>query len=240
MKIYSGSNVGQIRKNNEDYVYISHQRKIYIVADGMGGHNAGEVASQKTVEFFLEYLDRFEEIKTDILADALSYANQNVFQLSQTNSEYKGMGTTFTAAHFNGNMSTIIHVGDSRAYKFSQNESHQITEDHTLVHALYKKGKLTESEYINHPNSHVLVKAVGTSEYIIPDIYNEFFKDDDYLILSSDGLTDHVTMEELSEYIRTYREPNKIVDALIRFANEKGGSDNISIICIKFENEKEL
>ena len=86
MKIYSGSNVGQIRKNNEDYVYISHQRKIYIVADGMGGHNAGEVASQKTVEFFLEYLDRFEEIKTDILADALSYANQNVFQLSQTNS----------------------------------------------------------------------------------------------------------------------------------------------------------
>ena len=240
MKIYSYSNIGKVRKNNEDYVYSDENTGIHIVADGMGGHNAGEVASKETVEAFVEYLIKFDRINKDNLLEALSYANKAVYNLSINNSKFAGMGTTFTGAYIENFIATIIHVGDSRAYKFSEGILVQITDDHTLLNELYKKGNISDNEYENSKNKHVLVKAIGTQSIVLPDVFIENFKANDYLILSSDGLTDQVALDEINLHIIKYKEPKEIVEKLINSANEKGGNDNISLVCIKFENKKEL
>jgi len=240
MRYYLGSDKGNIRKNNEDYVYFDENHKVFIIADGMGGHNAGEIASEMAIESFVGFLDSIDDFTNMEMLNAITYCNNFVYKASLKNEEYKGMGTTFTAAHIDGGVASIIHIGDTRAYKVTENNIKQITEDHTLVEQLHKSGEITKEQTFNHPDNHILIKALGTKDVIVPTIYSEKFESGDYLVMTSDGLTDLVTDEELHNIVNLIKQPEDIVKKLIEVANEKGGKDNISIICVKFNGKKEL
>ncbi len=240
MKHFSLTDTGKVRKKNEDFLYTNHDRGLFIIADGMGGHNAGEIASRKAVEIFVSDLPNVQTVSESELVDSLMHANKQVYRLAQEYPEYKGMGTTFTAARIRGNTVTIVHVGDSRAYRYSKGKIEQLTIDHTLPYELYRIGKISEEEYLNHPESHMLFKAVGTQEYILPDHLQEEFLNGDFLLICSDGLSNKVDASEIATMIDEYNEPEMVVKKLIELANQRGGQDNISVICVKFEECKEL
>lgn len=240
MKHFSLTDIGKVRKNNEDFLYANHDRGLFIVADGMGGHNAGEVASRKAVEIFVSDLPNVQTVSESELVDSLMHANKQVYRLAQENQEYNGMGTTFTAARIRGNTVTIVHVGDSRAYRYSKGTIKQLTIDHTLPYELYRIGKISEEEYLNHPESHMLFKAVGSQEYLLPDHLKEEFLGGDILLMCSDGLSNRVDSSELVTMIDKLNEPEAIAKEMIDLANQRGGQDNISVICVKFEEDKEL
>ncbi|MBN2260989.1 MAG: Stp1/IreP family PP2C-type Ser/Thr phosphatase [Clostridiales bacterium] len=239
MQYFLETDSGLVRKNNEDYIFFDELHNIFIIADGMGGHNAGEVASKMAVQSFVEFLNKLEKFNVIEMLNAISYCNTSVYKASLKNKSYKGMGTTFTACHVDENIVNIIHIGDTRAYKITKESIIQITEDHTLVQELFKQKKITEKEMINHPNSHILFKALGTKNSIFPSVYSEKFEEDSFLLMTSDGLTDLINDEEIREIVNKIDVPQSIVENLIATAIEKGGNDNISIICVKFGQEKE-
>ncbi|MCK5762619.1 MAG: Stp1/IreP family PP2C-type Ser/Thr phosphatase [Clostridiales bacterium] len=240
MRYYLDSDKGIARKNNEDSVFFDENHRIFIIADGMGGHNAGEVASKMAIETFVDFLTSIKEFSALEMLNAISSCNNIVYEASLKNDNYKGMGTTFTAAHINTDLVSIIHVGDTRAYKIAENDINQITEDHTLVAQLHKSGRISRDEALNHPNNHILIKALGTKNTIVPTIYSEKFKQGDYLVMTSDGVTDLINDNELKNIVNLIQKPENIVKKLIEAANDKGGKDNISIICVKFDGEREL
>ncbi len=240
MRYYLGTDKGLLRKNNEDSVYFDENHRIFIIADGMGGHNAGEVASKMAVESFVDFLESKNEFSAVEMLNAISYCNNFVYEASLKNKDYKGMGTTFTATHIDTDTVKIIHVGDTRAYRITEKDIVQITEDHTLVEQLQRNGNIKKDEALNHPQNHILIKALGTKDTIIPAIYSEKFDHGDYLIMTSDGVTDLINDEELKNIVNSIQQPENIVKKIIETANVKGGKDNISIICVKFDVEREL
>ncbi|MEA3422259.1 MAG: protein phosphatase 2C domain-containing protein, partial [Bacillota bacterium] len=216
------------------------KHRIFIIADGMGGHNAGEVASKMAIESFVDFLMSIDEFSAMEMLNAISSCNNVVYEASLNNNDYNGMGTTFTAAYIDTDLVSIIHIGDTRAYKITETDIVQITEDHTLVEQLHKSGGITKDELLNHPKNHILTKALGTKDTIVPTIYSEKFEQGDYLVMTSDGATDLINDVELKKIVDSNQQPENIVKKLIEAANYKGGKDNISIICVKFDGEREL
>lgn len=242
MKYYFDTDIGKVRKNNEDYIYYDSQTNIFVLADGMGGHNAGEIASQKASEYLFEYLHAKGDsiVDANILKKAVIFSNNKLLKTSKENPELAGMGTTFTCALIRGNKVIVAHIGDTRAYKISKDSIVQITEDHTVSNQLYKLGKISKKELRDHKSKHILIKALGTIENLTPDIYDEDFEKETYLLICSDGLTDQVNDKEIFTIVNENKKLETIVEKLIGKANDCGGIDNVSIVCIKFEDEKEL
>lgn len=247
MNVGAVSDIGLRRDNNQDSMFASLDENfpLFIVADGMGGHKAGDVASSMAVKGIIKDL---QENNLDLnneymikkrIREAIVDVNDKIYLKSLEIPEYVGMGTTITLAFVKGDRIYIGHVGDSRAYLVRENKLTQITEDHSLVNELIKCGTITPQEAINHPQKNMITRAAGTSSKIEMDYFILKYQINDILILCSDGLTnmiDEATI--LSEISKNQgKGMNELCKRLVDIAKDNGGRDNITVICINLNNE---
>jgi len=239
MRVYCETNKGLMRENNEDNYIVEESGKVslYAVADGMGGHKAGEIASSVAIDTIRECFKSNGE-KGDFKApsfimESINAANSKIREAALNKEEFSGMGTTITMAvvDLELKIAYIGNVGDSRAYIIKDDKITQITEDHTYVHELVKDGKITLEEAKHHPKRNVITRAVGTEEHVHVDIFEIELFDNDVILLCTDGLTTHLTDDRILSTIREYG-CSESVQKLIKFANDNGGTDNITIIIV--------
>jgi len=232
MIFYAKTHKGKIRSKNEDCIYVPKENDGFfaVVADGMGGHNAGEVASKIVVDTIVEALSVLTpaEITQEVLKKAISLANKNVWEESADNPQVSGMGSTATAAVFNKDSVMIGHVGDSRAYLFCDGALLQITKDHSYVQLLIDNGNISAEVALFHPQRNIITKAIGTQEKVEADVFTLVFKKNDCVMLCSDGLNATVPDDTIAK-ILTDGIP-LAADNLVEAALEGGGIDNISVI----------
>jgi protein phosphatase len=252
MKIrYAGStHVGMKRSHNEDNFFLLAEENLYIVADGMGGHASGEVASQIAVEtlanFFID-TSRDKEITWPFKEDrSLTYdenrlvtgvklANRRVFETAQSDPRYRGMGTTIVALVCGGTGAYLCHVGDSRGYLIADGSIKQLTEDHSLLNDYLKVHKLTAEEIEHFPHKNVIVRALGMKETVVVDIFRLDPKANEIYLLCSDGLSSMVGDAQILEIMKEGgRDLEKNCQALIAKANATGGIDNITVVVVEF------
>lgn len=243
------SDVGMVRTNNEDNcLFVSpkdaqQQREkgfLAIVADGMGGHAAGEIASQLAVDIISQTFKNQQSGIEKALKMAFLNANAAIYKSAQTNQHQKGMGTTCTAVVLKGQELYYAHVGDSRLYALNKNGFIQISQDHTYVNELVKQGSLSAEAALNHPERNVLSRAMGTQKEVIVDAdkVTFLFEANDKLLLCTDGLYDYLEDAEMAHILKT----NTINDAaqnMVNLAKQRGGHDNITVIVLTSENDQE-
>ena len=246
MVVGAVSDVGLKRQNNQDYMFASTEKDfpLFVIADGMGGHNAGEVASSMAVKTILDkFRVNLQNLKNEkniklLIKEAIQEANDNIYLKSFEKQEFNGMGTTITMAYIYDNKIYIGHVGDSRAYVVKNRELSQITEDHSLVNELVKNGSITPAEAINHPQRNMITRAVGTSYKINLDLYILNYENKDKLVLCSDGLTNMVDDNTILEVINSNDlDMYKVCNELVSLAKNNGGRDNITVVGINLEKE---
>ncbi|MNZ78153.1 Serine/threonine phosphatase stp [compost metagenome] len=243
MLIANRSDIGRVRQVNEDQSWVGQLANgvtLAIVADGMGGHQAGDVASQKAVDAFRTMLEQ-SAAKADLslqegkmlIRQAISQANEVVHELASRHERYYNMGTTIVAALVKQQNAIIGHVGDSRAYKISEGNITQLTADHTLVNELVKSGQLSTEEALHHPRRNVLTRAVGTEAQIDIDVQTVEWSESDTLVLCSDGLSNMVSDEQILETV-TMKELDLEAKAerLVQLALHAGGDDNITVVLL--------
>ena len=234
------SDIGNVRKINEDFVgfYEDNEFDIYIVADGMGGHNAGEVASKLAVETTISSIKSLENID-DIeksLTESIKIANKKIFQLSQNSEGLVGMGTTITACLVKDNKMVVANVGDSSCYIMKHNGISKVTKDHSLVQQLIDEGSITEEEAANHPNKNIITRALGTNLCVEIDTFKIDLSDIKKVILCSDGLSNLVSTDEMYDIILNNNN-EEACRRLVDLSKLKGGRDNISVIVFEGECE---
>ena len=226
-KVYQATHVGKVRYNNEDALAVI-EPQTYVVADGMGGAQAGEVASRmliETVEGFLSKTPRPWVEK--VLAQSILLANDKILNMARRHNEYHGMGTTATILSLDGMTAHFAHVGDSRLYRLRGEEFQQITEDHNYVETLVRRGELTAEQARLHPMKNVLTQAVGAMANLHIDAGNFLAQSGDRFLLCTDGLTNMVEDADIKKILQTATEP---AEALIEAALEAGGKDNVTVI----------
>lgn len=226
------TDVGKRRTNNQDAIYVSEEQKLFVVADGMGGHQAGEVASQSTVEAIADYIKNSSEMPIrQMIEESVDAANKAVYLKSLEDEAYRGMGTTCSLVIIRDDLIHIGHVGDSRIY-FIDDDMVQITTDHTLVEDLVSVGEITKKEARNHPKRHVITRAIGTDPSVQLD-YNKYeLSKAKKILICSDGLSEMISDKELFEMINTH-DIDQAVSRLVQLANDRGGNDNISVVLIE-------
>lgn len=237
---------GKVRAHNEDRVGVFKNHSgnyIAIVADGMGGHNAGDVASEMTLTKLQEAWEQTEEFSTPELAEAwlteqITKINTLIFEHAQENKACEGMGTTIVAAICTTTFTTIAHIGDSRCYMLNDLGFNQLTEDHSLVNELVRSGEISQEEAERHPRKNMLLRALGTDASIQIDLKTITFEYNDLLLLCSDGLSNKVSKEEIATILSQAKELEEKAAALIQLANDNGGEDNITLIIVN--NEEKL
>ena len=230
MKIAAGvaTDIGKVREGNEDSYLVDPPLFLFAVADGMGGHRGGEVASHLA----LETVESLARAGTGTLAEHVHEANRTVFERSQRDRHVTGMGTTLTAARIVDGAVYLAHVGDSRAYLLRAGAFRQLTEDHTLVNRMVKAGEITADEAEVHPHRNVLTRALGTEADVEVDEAEVPLMDGDRLLLCSDGLFGMVTEDQIQAILETEPDPQHAADRLIRAANRAGGVDNITALVL--------
>ncbi len=234
MKAVGNSVIGMRRTNNEDAIYINEQKNLYLVADGMGGCNAGEVASSTAISAFVEAMENAENGETlDKMMSAIAQCNKKVYQKSRENVEFLDMGTTLVAVTVENEKMFIVHVGDSRVYLFRENNLQQITTDHSYVMELVKIGSITREEAEVHPKRNIITRAIGIREEVEADTVIEDVKQGDKILLCTDGLSNMVSKGEMTKILIEQCSTEEKVKKLVVLANEKGGLDNISLILIE-------
>ncbi|QSX06858.1 Stp1/IreP family PP2C-type Ser/Thr phosphatase [Sedimentibacter sp. zth1] len=245
MNAYYGTNSGKVRNNNEDNLIVYEYGNYYlcVVADGMGGHKAGEIASNLTVEtiknYFVSRIQKGSFKPPKFIMEAASLANKTVYEQSIIKEDYNGMGTTVTMAVIDKSekIAYIGNVGDSRTYLINKERISQITDDHTYVQELVKKGEITDLEAKHHSERNIITRAIGSQDEVDVDIFEIEIDDEDTLLLCSDGLTTHINDNDIFEYINKFGA--NCVDKLISLANENGGTDNITVIIINTSDRGE-
>lgn len=241
MRAFATSDVGKTRQINEDFYYISSEYepiKLFIVADGMGGYNGGEIASKLAVESARRYIQsNFESAKNDkesllnLVKNSSMYANMIVYEKAMKNEELKNMGTTLDICLIYENKAFISHIGDSRVYRIRKDFMRKLTKDHSYVQQLVDEGKITKEESVNHPKKNMLIKALGCTEYIEPDVTVKGFIKGDIMLMCTDGLTNMIPENEILKILKENLDnPSKV---LVDKANELGGLDNITTVIIK-------
>ena len=239
MKAFAKTDIGKARKINQDYYYIPTTDKLdlYILADGMGGYNGGEIASKLAIDSVKKYIENnFEKEKEtkesilNLIKSAIEYANMIVYKKSKEVKELEGMGTTLDVCLIYNNKIFIGHVGDSRIYRIRQNVMRKLTKDHSYVQKLIEDGTITREEAMTHPKKNMLMKALGCTPYVEPDVRARNYIVGDILIMCSDGLTNMVKEEEI--YKTVIEDAVEAPKKLIEQANKLGGYDNITVITI--------
>ncbi len=236
MQAYGISDIGKVRQNNEDSFCISSLVDgLYIVADGMGGHNAGEVASNLAIRLVEEYISIHiddDNSLNEILSCALRRANDEIYNMSRHNLDMSGMGTTLTLSLIRAEDLYFSHVGDSRGYILSGGNLKQITTDHTLVEELYQSGSISEEDVKTHPQKNIITNAIGTEIISKSDIELTDKSIVDKILLCTDGLSNYLTNDEIEDVMKMNDEPKKICEILVETANDRGGDDNITVIVV--------
>jgi len=239
LKTFSITDIGRKRKLNQDFVYTSeipvgNLPNIFIVADGMGGHNAGDYASKVTVETMMKEIESsFEKNPTLILRKAIEAANEVIRRKAGEEAAFEGMGTTVVAATCVGKYLQVANVGDSRLYIINQKEIKQITRDHSLVEEMVRMGGIGREEARNHPDKNIITRAIGALDTVEPDFFTEELKEGDIILMCSDGLTNMLEDEEIRMILSGARDIVEKAQELVQAANENGGRDNISVILIE-------
>ena len=248
---FSGeTNIGMKRKHNEDSFLIPDYERVAVVADGMGGHASGEVASGMAVESVGEYLhstlehpivtwpfklDTGIRYDTNRLVIAIKHANQRIYETAQQDESKHGMGTTIVAALFSDDRAIVAHVGDSRCYRLRRNQLIQLTEDHSLLNDYMKMKRLSGEDSGRFTQKNVIVRALGMKESVQVDTMIDQPQIEDIYLLCSDGLSGMVTDPQIAEIMRSESDLDNACDRLIRAANDAGGTDNITAILCRIE-----
>ena len=243
MEISLLTDVGQKRKNNQDYVNLFVNRAghtMIILADGMGGHRAGNIASEMAVTdlgvaWVDTQIDTVNEVR-EWFAHNLEIENQKIYQLGRDEA-YKGMGTTLEALAIIDNQAIYAHIGDSRIGLVRGEEYYQLTSDHSLVNALLKAGQLTQEEAEAHPQKNIITQSIGQKDEIQPDMGIITLEPGDYILLNSDGLTNMISGSEICDIVTSDISLDDKAATLIRFANNAGGLDNISVALVSIKEE---
>lgn len=238
LKTFSITDIGKRRKLNQDYVYTSERPvgnlpNVFIVADGMGGHNAGDYASKYTVETIVrEIAASFEVNPEKILAKAIEVANEDIIRLARENVEMEGMGTTVVAATCMGKYLRVANVGDSRLYVVGEKIT-QITRDHSLVEEMVRMGGIDRETARNHPDKNIITRAIGAAEKVEVDFFDVELKPGEIVLMCSDGLTNMLEDEEIRMILNGQRDIVEKAEELVKAANNNGGKDNIAVILIE-------
>ena len=227
MKMYGGTDIGLVRETNQDNFYIDEAKNWAVVADGMGGHNGGETASNLAVEEIKKSMAEEAE-----LTEAVEAANSVVYNMSVENRYLDGMGTTVVLCRVEGGKAHFAHVGDSRAYILRGGELKQITKDHSIVQQLIDCGTITEEQAKYHPQRNLITRAVGTEKGILVDYNTAELLEGDIVVMCSDGLSSYVSEQVIAETVKG-SEGDAAVKRLIELANESGGKDNVTVVIIK-------
>lgn len=247
MKAIFKTDRGRIRQHNEDNggIYFNRSgQRLAIVADGMGGHRAGDVASEMTLTNLKEFWEQSPEILTaeqaeNWLKEHIEKINLLLFHHSRNHSECEGMGTTIVAAISTDKFSTIANIGDSRCYLLNESGYKQLTEDHSLVNELVRSGQITKEDAEHHPRKNVLLRALGTEEKVEMDIRTIIFEEGDILLLCSDGLSNKVSEPEMEWILNNGQGLEERASDLINLANDHGGEDNITLVIVEFSDGSE-
>lgn len=247
MKFAIKSDVGQRRKVNEDaagYFESKNHIPLMMVCDGIGGHNAGEIASAMALTSIGQAWEKteFNDIEEvyQWLIQKITEANEAIFTRSAQYEDLYGMGTTVVVASIIGNQLMIANVGDSRAYVLRNFQLKQLTEDQSLVNALLKSGEITPEEAENHPNKNIVTQSLGVTSSVEIDFVRMTIKNEDTLILCSDGLSDMLSLEEIRNVMNHYSDVEQQVEKAVQEANEAGGRDNITVAIAKIQLQEEV
>ncbi|SFH51140.1 protein phosphatase [Tindallia magadiensis] len=240
------TDIGKVRVENQDAYHIyKDEYCLFMVADGMGGHSCGkmasnlalQVASSHAVEFLFNDAD--DSVVTGILYEAFHRANQKLLEYAVDYPECAGMGTTLTMVWTKNNRGVIGHIGDSRAYLLRNNELMQMTEDHSLVAELYRKGEISKQEALYHPQKHVITRAMGIDKNVRADFIPFKIMDHDILVLCTDGVTNLISDDELRNILLEMKSASQAAQLLIDTANNRGGHDNSTVLIAKpFKSSK--
>ncbi|CAA0105297.1 Protein phosphatase PrpC [Zhongshania aliphaticivorans] len=248
IRAFGVTDIGQVRSHNEDAIHLASEQGYVLVADGMGGHNAGEVASALAIEGFTQFLEEDSESdetvaelsefspQTLALRNAVYAANTVIYENAQQNSARKGMGTTLVSASFVGARLAVAHVGDSRLYRFREGFLDQLTTDHTLVQEMVDRKVYSEDEARNSRNKNVITRALGLADIVEVDLMEALLREGDLYVLCSDGLTGMVEDSDIADVLAANdMAPERAATQLLKMANNSGGNDNISIIVVRVD-----
>jgi protein phosphatase len=230
VRVGASTDVGRARERNED-AYLAAP-PLYAVADGMGGHRAGDVASTLAMQVLSQVANGG---RWDMLAEQIRRANHAIIERSRDDQSLSGMGTTMTATYLDGSEVHLAQVGDSRAYLLRDGELRPITTDHTLVHEMVERGQITAAEAEHHPQRSILTRALGVDEPVDVDEFTIEAREGDRILLCSDGLHSMVSDEDIERVLLDVRDPQQAADRLVEMANQAGGMDNITVIVMEFE-----
>lgn len=238
IKTFSITDIGRKRKLNQDYVYTSESEvgllpNLFIVADGMGGHQAGDYASRCAIETIVECAEQSEEKgPVAILEKAIQKANEVVIEKAESDESLFGMGTTVVAATIDGDEMCVANVGDSRLYVVGNREIRQITRDHSLVEEMVRMGGLKREQARNHPDKNIITRAIGAQPSLNIDFFKVKLEKDDIVLMCSDGLTNMIEDEEIRMLLQGQRDLVEKAESLVNAANNNGGKDNITVVLI--------
>lgn len=236
---YGQTDIGMVRSINQDSIYFSDKPvgnlpNLYIVADGMGGHKAGDYASAHAVSWFVDYAKECSyENPITIMKTGIAKVNDMLLQMSNEHSELKGMGTTFVAAVMIDDKMYVANIGDSRLYVIGQEDTRQITLDHSLVEELIRTGQLDRRKVRFHPEKNIITRALGTGKEAVPDFFEVELQLGEKVLLCSDGLTNMVEDDEIGSIVMRQQFVDRICEQLIDRANYYGGKDNIGVVVIE-------
>ena len=246
------TDAGMVREKNEDAIGFDSALGLVVLADGMGGHRGGDIASSMTVDTVIDVLQqKLPEIDAGEVDDASGYsmesiciqdavitANDLVYKTAEANPEHKGMGTTIVVLQFYNNSFSLAHIGDSRCYRLRNNEFEQITKDHSLLQELIDRGFYTPEEAKNSMNKNLVTRALGIDPVVVPDIQEDIVLKNDIYLLCSDGLTDLVEDPDIYYTINKFSDNlEEAAKQLITKANQKGGKDNISVMLCRIDDD---
>lgn len=241
MQIGVKTDKGFKREKNEDSYYISDDHRFFIIADGVGGCNAGDIASKKAVESAAEYLKNHSKIIIEndkntqhYLSACIKKVNNIILELAHSNQAFDGMGTTIIIIYILSDKVFLAHLGDSRAYLIRKKEMVQLTEDHTIPAELFRQGNISYDEAVNHPQRHVITKALGMDENIEPDIDQFILEDKDVIILCTDGLYDEVDKSEIINMFSETEDLQACCESIVKLVNSRESRDNITILALKW------
>lgn len=239
MNFTAVTDVGKVREINQDMVFASDEAvgilpDLFLVADGMGGHNAGDFASRFCVENLVDELKK-SKARTwmGCLEKAVSDVNEALVKTASEDESLMGAGTTLVGITTDGKKCIVFNIGDSRMYSFSRDSFKQITRDHSLVEKLVQSGEIERRDAMHHPKKNVITRAIGVEDMAVPDFFEIDVKAGDILLLCSDGLTNMVDDETIGSVLSEKTEIKDKADKLIDLANERGGRDNISVVLVE-------
>lgn len=248
LETYSATDIGRKRQLNQDYVFSSakplgNMPNLFIVADGMGGHNAGDYASKCTTETVVnEIQNSFEKNPTIIIKKAIKTANAKIRKEASENENLFGMGTTLVIATIIGKYLQVSNIGDSRLYLLNKDGLRQVTEDHSLVEEMIRLGGLSREDARLHPDKNIITRAIGAKDEVEADFFTEELEAGNIVLMCSDGLTNMLEDKEI-EAILLSPEKEELIqkgDALIKAANENGGKDNIAVVLVRLVEDDEV